>query len=145
MTEKEMRRLSRRQLLQLLLEQTERADDLEKKLREMEDRLEDKRLVATEAGSLAEATVRLNRVFEAADAACEQYIENIKRISKNADSFKDRLEADARARAEKIMEDADTYCARRELQAQEKIAELEQEIERLYEKRSIIEKSVGNI
>ena len=77
MTEKELSKLNRKQLLELLLKQTERADQLELQLRDAEKRLEERILIEKEAGSIAEAALKLNGVFEAAEAAAAQYLENV--------------------------------------------------------------------
>lgn len=80
MTEKELRKLNRKQLLELLLIQTNRADELEKRLSEMQSALNDREIALSEAGSIAEAALKLNGIFEAADAAAKQYLDNIKRL-----------------------------------------------------------------
>lgn len=78
MTEKELRKLNRKQLLELLLKQTKRADDLEQQLEEYKEKLNDKNLAISECGSLAEACLKLNGIFEAAQNAADQYMQNIK-------------------------------------------------------------------
>ena len=57
MTENELKSLSRKQLLELLLLQTQRADRLEAELEEAKRRIRDKKLIESEAGSIAEALV----------------------------------------------------------------------------------------
>ena len=79
MTEKELKKLNRKQLLELLLVQTERINRLQKQLAERD------------AGSIAEAALKLNGVFEAAQAAADQYIENIKSISERLEEKERRL------------------------------------------------------
>ena len=78
MTEKELKKLNRKQLLELLLRQTERADQLESELEEAKKQLEDKRITEMEAGSIAQAALQLNGIFEAAQKAADQYLYNIK-------------------------------------------------------------------
>ena len=80
MTEKELRRLSRAELLEMLLAQTEENRQLKKELQEAEEALEDRRIAIEESGSMAEAALRLNGVFEAADQAVRQYLENMERV-----------------------------------------------------------------
>lgn len=80
MTDKDLKKLSRKQLLELLLTQTERADQLEQELAILRAKLEDRTVGMSESGSIAEAALRLNGVFEAAQAAADQYLENIKRL-----------------------------------------------------------------
>ena len=79
MTEKELRRLSRAELLEMLLAQTEENRQLKKELQEAEEALEDRRIAIEESGTMAEAALRLNGVCEAADRAVQQYLENKER------------------------------------------------------------------
>ena len=74
----ELKRLNRKQLLELLLRQTRRADELEAKLAQAQAQLEDKRISEMQAGSIAEAALALNGVFEAAQAAADQYLMNVR-------------------------------------------------------------------
>lgn len=77
MNEKELKHLSRKQLLELLLSQIERADELEAKLAETEEKLKSRRLAEQQAGSLAEAALKLSGIFEAAQEAADIYLENV--------------------------------------------------------------------
>lgn len=79
MDEKELKRLNRKQLLELLLIQIERADDLEKRLEEAEAKLKSRELAQMRAGSLAEAALQLSGIFEAAQEAADLYLENVQR------------------------------------------------------------------
>ena len=92
MTEKELKKLNRKQLLELLLMQTDRADQLERKLAQLEKRLSDRNIAEMEAGSIAEAALKLNGVFEAAEAAAAQYLENIRRLSQHLEEAQDPVE-----------------------------------------------------
>ena len=47
----------------------------------MEEQLKDRRILLGQAGSIAEAALRLNGVFEAAEAAAQQYLENVRRLA----------------------------------------------------------------
>ena len=74
MTEKELRKMNRYQLLELLIMQTERADQLQKRLEEAEKELKEQSLRLSELGSIAEASLQLSGVFEAAQAAADLYL-----------------------------------------------------------------------
>lgn len=74
MTEKELRKLNRYQLLELLVVQTERADKLQARLEAMESQISQQYLQAFSLGSIAEASLQLNGVFEAAQKAADAYI-----------------------------------------------------------------------
>ena len=79
MTDKELRRLSRGELLEMLIAQTEENSQLKIRLKQAEAQLRDRRIEIDKAGSLAEAALSLNGVFQAAEAAAQQYLENIQR------------------------------------------------------------------
>lgn len=82
MTDRELRRLSRAELLEMLLAQVEENERLKARLEEAERALEDRRLAVSRAGSLAEASLQLNDVFAAADRAARQYVENVQRLAR---------------------------------------------------------------
>ena len=81
MTDKELRKLKRTDLLELLIEQSKEVESLKKRIGELEAELTDRRLLIYKSGSIAEAALKLNGVFEAAEAAAQEYLENIRRIS----------------------------------------------------------------
>ena len=60
------------------LEQSKEVQRLQQELEETKQKLEDRRLMEQEAGSIAEAALRINKVFEAAQQAADQYLENIR-------------------------------------------------------------------
>ncbi len=74
MTEKQLKRLSRRELLEMLVTQTRRVEALEAQLKEANAKLEDRHIQIQDAGNLADAVMKLNKVFEAAQAAADQYL-----------------------------------------------------------------------
>lgn len=82
MTDKELKKLSRAELLELLLEQVEENEKLCQKNLELEKQLEDRVIKISEAGSIAEAALTLNGVFEAAEAAAKQYLDSLKELEK---------------------------------------------------------------
>ena len=81
MTDKELRKLKRTDLLELLIEQSKEVESLKQRIGELEAELADRRLLIYKSGSIAEAALKLNGVFEAAEAAAQEYLENIRRIS----------------------------------------------------------------
>lgn len=81
MTDKELRRLSRSELLEMLLSLTQENEKLKIRLEQAEDRLRDRRILIDKAGSIAEAALQLNNIFEDADRAVQQYLENVRRMT----------------------------------------------------------------
>lgn len=78
MTDKELKRLSRAELLELLIHQVKENEILRTRLAGAEARLDSRMLEIEEVGTLAEAAMRLNAVFASADAAAKQYLDIIK-------------------------------------------------------------------
>ena len=94
MTDKELRRLRREDLLQILIEQQRQIDEMGQALERAEASLKDRSIVVEQAGSVADAAMKLNGVFEAAQAAADQYVQEMRARA-------DAALADAQARAEK--------------------------------------------
>ena len=100
MTEKDLRKLNRYQLLELLVLQTERADKLQQKLDAAEQQLNDRDLQLSALGSIAEASLQLSGVFQAAQEAADRYLNEAKKRA-------DELEAAAQKKAEAILAEAE--------------------------------------
>lgn len=91
MDRKELKKLSRAQLLELLIALAKENRQLKERLEEAEKKLEDKEIATKEAGSIAQASLQLNNVFEAAQSAADQYIENIRRMESEQEEICRRL------------------------------------------------------
>ena len=100
MTEKELRKLNRYQLLELLIIQTEKAKKLQEKLDAAEKQLNNRDIQLTALGSIAEASLQLNGVFEAAQNAADQYLASAKQRAAE-------IENEAMQKAQRILADAE--------------------------------------
>ena len=78
MEDKALRKLNRKDLLEILLEQTKRIEELEKELEEAKKELKERKTSLKDVGSLAEASLVLSDIFKAADETANIYINNIK-------------------------------------------------------------------
>ena len=81
MTDKQLRKLSKIELLELLTAQKEENDELLKEVEELKAKLAERTILIQESGSIAEAALKLNEVFEAAQRAADQYVDNVKRLA----------------------------------------------------------------
>ncbi|MBQ8641299.1 MAG: DNA repair protein [Clostridia bacterium] len=99
MNKKDLRHLSRRDLLEMLLDLTKENERLKKANKQLEDALQDRTIAILEAGSLAEAALRLNGVFQAAQDACDQYVLNTQQRCK-------KLEDETKKRCDQMLADA---------------------------------------
>ena len=77
-----LKKLSRAELLETLIAEEKRIDQLEKELEEAREALKDRAIKIENAGSIAEAALKLSGIFEAAQAAVDQYVENIEQITR---------------------------------------------------------------
>lgn len=84
MTDKELRKLSRAELLEMLLIQSKEVERLKNELEEANRKLDDRRIILEESGSIAEAALKLNDIFEVAQRAAEQYLESIKSLNEGS-------------------------------------------------------------
>ncbi len=80
-SERELRRLRRADLLELLVAQSRENERLRARLNEANRKLKSREIKIQNAGSIAEAALKLNGVFEAAEQAAQQYIENVCRLA----------------------------------------------------------------
>lgn len=78
MTEKDLKKLNRQELLEVLLAQSKKIDRLQRQLNEANEKLNERELRISEAGSIAEASLVLNNIFADAQKAADQYLENIR-------------------------------------------------------------------
>ena len=73
--------MSRAELLELLLEESRENERLRAQLQEMNEKLADRAIRIERAGSIAEAALQLNGVFQAAEEAAAQYLVNVRRLA----------------------------------------------------------------
>lgn len=106
MTDKELRKLRRSELLELLIAQGKENAALQEKLTQAEDAAQSREMTIQEAGSMADAAVKINDLIGTAQRAVDLYTENIYRICVEQESKAETLVNEAQAYAEKIAADA---------------------------------------
>ena len=103
MTDKEFKRLSRAQLIEIIYQLQLQIDKLNEEKQALENELEDKRLRLQSAGNIAEAALEINDCFRSAQNAAEQYLNEIKAIREETDTERQRILKEAKAEAEAIV------------------------------------------
>jgi len=78
MTDKELKKMSRKELLEMLIQLRAKADELQKELDKTKAQLEDKKFRIENSGSIAEASLAVTNIFREAQKAASLYLENIK-------------------------------------------------------------------
>ena len=104
MTEKDMKKLTRYQLLELLVIQSEQVKEQQRQIEEMQKKLDSREIKMTVVGSIAEASMQLTGIFEAAQKTADFYLDAVK--EKAAE-----IEADAIRKGEEILLDAQRRAA----------------------------------
>lgn len=120
MTDKELRKLNRADLLELLLMLKKENDQLTRQVQQLQAQVDDRKIAVDKAGSIAEASLQLNGVFESAQAACGQYMENIEKLSARQEEVCRQMELQTRQNCERMIAEAkaqsqaywDEYTAR---------------------------------
>lgn len=105
MTEKNLRKLNRYQLLELLIVQTERADKLQAQLDEVVEQLNKQNLQFSALGSIAEASLQVSGVFQAAQKSADLYIDAAKKQA-------EKIEEEAHIKAAEILAQAQAQANR---------------------------------
>lgn len=78
MTDKELKKLNRYQLLELIIMQSEELEQVKAQLAEARRQLEQRNIQIEQAGSIAQAALQLSGIFEAAQSAADIYLQNVK-------------------------------------------------------------------
>ena len=106
MTDKEFKRLSRAQLIEIIYQLQLQIDKLNEQTQELESELADKRLRMSNAGNIAEAALEINDCFRSAQNAAEQFLSEIKAIREETEAERKRILTEAQAEAAAIIADA---------------------------------------
>ena len=106
MTERELKKLGRSDLLKMLLEQRKENEQLRMQVEEAQAQLASRSIAIQEAGSIAEAALQLNGVFDAAQNACAQYIMNIKALNQEQEQICAHMEQRTREMCKRMVAEA---------------------------------------
>lgn len=136
MTEKEIKKLSRTDLLQMLIDQGEEIEKLKAELEKAEEELREREIKLSEAGSIAEAAIAINGVFEAAQAASVQYVESVKKLSERQDALARIKERETREKCDRQIletkEKCDAMIAKAERESRTYWEDVSRRLEKFY-------------
>ncbi len=113
MTDKELRKLGRSDLLEILLAQSKEINELKAQVKELTEKLDDRSIKYESAGSLAEAAINVSGIINAAQQAADIYLENLK--NSNADLSETQkkcadMEAKSRGAAKALLDKTAAEC-----------------------------------
>ena len=134
MTQYEMKKLSRKELLQLAAEERAQIRILQEHLEIAENELHKREININEAGSIAEASMKLSNVFEAAQEACRLYTDNIQRLSERQESICAEIEKETKEKAAAYEAEVISRCERLEKDTKEACEKLDMDTKAACEK-----------
>ena len=85
MINKELKKLSRRELVDLIYQMKRNEEQLQEEIASLKNALEDKRIRLSEVGSIAEAATSITNVLTAAQAAADLYLNEIASMRADAE------------------------------------------------------------
>lgn len=106
MTDKEFKRLSRSQLIDIIYQLQLQVDKLTEENQDLEQKLEDKRLRLSNAGNIADAALEINDCLRNVQNAADQYLNEIKIMHAEAQEQRQNIIDEAWAEAHQIIADA---------------------------------------
>lgn len=129
--DKTLQKLKRAEILELLLEQSRNNDSLKLQLEEktavigeLKKQLTDRKIDIQNAGTIAEASFKLNGVFDAADKAAQQYLENLQELYRKEHELYSVKEAAVENRCSALLQATHERCEFMKEDAQKKCEEL---------------------
>lgn len=136
MTDKELKKLHRRDLLELLIHQTEDNERLQSEVDLINAQLQSKSVNLSKAGSIAEAVVQVNEVFQKADKIAEEYIENVRLLSERQEEACARMERECQEKCDAMVEDAERKCEEKKKEAEDFWAGLSSRLDAFYKEHA---------
>ena len=106
MTDRQLRKASRPELLKMLQQSRQENDDLRQQLEQTRSQLQSRQLVVDQSGTLADAALKLSGIFEAAESACQYYTENIRTLSGRQEEICRKMEQESREKCDRMLEQA---------------------------------------
>ena len=144
MTQQELKRLKRADLLEMLVAQSREVEELRSQVASLRKAQSERKIMIDNAGSIAEAALQLNGVFEAAQNSCAQYMENIIR----QEEICANMERETAARCEKREKESKEACeqmladAKRESEAYWE--EVSGKMKELVESHAVLKRLISN-
>lgn len=127
MTDKELKRLSRAELIDIIYELQKQKDAADVRVAQLQEKLNQRELCIAQAGSIAEAAIGLNGVFEAAQAAADQYLHSIQTATSSIQRKVDAAEAQRKEIISSAEEEANRIVREGENKARAIVEEAERQ------------------
>ena len=110
MIQKELKKLNRRELVDVIYQLKKNEEQLQAQIASLEAELQDRRIRLSVAGSIAEAAADITGIFSVAQATADLYLREISEMKENARKECEKMIEEARKKAETIMADGQKQC-----------------------------------
>lgn len=110
MTDQKLKHMSRKDLIEIILVQKKENEELSDQLMKASTKLKDRKIAIDKAGSIAEASLQVSGIFEAAQIAAKKYLDNIENLAGRQEEVCKRMEAEAQKKADQIVMDAEVHA-----------------------------------
>ena len=127
MAEKELRKMRRNELIDIIYALQEQMEQIEAERDSYKKQLEDRQIRIEKAGSIADAAVALNQLFEVAQSTADQYLESVYAANAEVEAQRQQILDEAHRQAGEILEAAAAEA--RQIEADRKDADLEDDAE----------------
>ena len=135
MTAKELKKLTRTELLEMLLQQVAENEALRQELDETREALKNRSIVHETSGSIAEAALKINGVFDQAQRAADDYLESLRLANAAPEAYTQKIQKEAMERAEEIIAQAEFRSARIRAEADEYWQMMREKVQSMLEVR----------
>ncbi len=102
---KELKKLNRRELLDVIYQLKKNEEQMQEQLAALEAALQDRRIHLSVAGSLAEAATDITGIFSAAQSTADLYLREIASMKEDAQRECEKMIEEAKEKAELIIAD----------------------------------------
>lgn len=110
MVSKELRKLNRRELVDVIYQLKKNEEQMQEKIETLEAELEERRIHLSEVGSIAEATTSITGIFSVAQSTADLYLHEISSMKEDAQREYEKLIEEAEKKveeAENIVQEAE--------------------------------------
>ena len=125
MTDQELRKLSRADLLEMLVDLNEELNRVKQQLEVAEEKLNSRQIMIDKAGAIAESALQLIGSFETGEAAGGQSADTIRQLNNRRDEICRKIEWECREKARQRLEEVERKCMQMEADTLERCAKMQ--------------------
>ena len=130
MSKGDLHKLGKTELLQIIYEQEKQIASLKKEVEDLNKKINDRTIELEEAGSIAEASLRINKIFEEAQKAADEYLNSVKKLGQSKPKVTENItneENNKNTIDDKEVENKELYIDESELEKDKEIVNKDDE------------------